>query len=92
MACNKLLEIIKVAYKVNPQIAFEVFIHKVDSDMFMQYEQKYDTLNEISMNMRSLLTEIGVGGDDYGEKEVKIEYHMTSIYDLTIYQALSRVI
>lgn len=55
VACNKLFEIIKVAYKVNPDIRFEVFIHKVDSDMFMQDEQKFDTLNEISQNMRSLL-------------------------------------
>jgi len=38
MACNKLFEIIKVAHKVNPAIRFEVFIHKVDSDMFMQDE------------------------------------------------------
>ena len=36
--CNKLFEIVKVAAKVNPSITFEVFIHKVDSDMFMQYE------------------------------------------------------
>ena len=35
MGCDKLFEIIKVAHKVNPQITFEVFIHKVDSDMFM---------------------------------------------------------
>jgi len=48
MACNKLFEIIKVAQKVNPSITFEVFIHKVDSDMFMQDEQKFDALNEIS--------------------------------------------
>ena len=47
MSCNKLFEIIKVARSVNPAISFEVFIHKVDSDMFMQDEQKMDTLNEI---------------------------------------------
>ena len=34
MCCNKLFEIIRVAHKVNPAITFEVFIHKVDSDMF----------------------------------------------------------
>ena len=38
MSCDKLFEIIKVAHKVNPSITFEVFIHKVDSDMFMQDE------------------------------------------------------
>jgi len=47
-ACNKLFEIIKVAHKINPNITFEVFIHKVDSDLFQQDEQKIDVLNEIS--------------------------------------------
>lgn len=47
MSCNKLFEIIKVAHKINPGISFEVFIHKVDSDMFMQDDQKFDALNEI---------------------------------------------
>jgi len=55
MSCTKLFEIIKVAHKINPAISFEVFIHKVDSDMFMQDDQKFDALNEIQMNMRGLL-------------------------------------
>jgi len=91
MACNKLFEIIKVAHKVNPKIAFEVFIHKVDSDMFMQDEQKFDALNEISQNMRGLLSEFGVNNNGQSQ-EVQIAYYLTSIYDHTIYQALSRVI
>jgi len=40
--------------------------------------------------MRSVLSEFGVGGQ--GNQEVQIGYHLTSIYDHTIYQALSRVI
>ena len=63
ISCTKLYEIIKVAHKVNPLITFEVFIHKVDSDMFLQDDQKFDTLNEISQNMRGLLQE-------YNGKEV----------------------
>jgi len=34
-----------------------VFIHKVDSDMFMTDDQKIDCLNEIQTNMRGLLQE-----------------------------------
>ena len=86
-----LFEIIKVAHSVNPSITFEVFIHKVDTDMFTQDEQKFDALNEISQNMRGLLSEFGVGGLE-ANQEVQIGYHLTSIYDHTIYQALSRVI
>lgn len=39
--------------------------------------------------MRSLLQEYG---SQTNFKEVQVGYHLTSIYDLTIYQALSRVI
>ena len=80
-----------MAHKVNPQITFEVFIHKVDSDMFMQDEHKFETLNEVSQNMRGLLQEYGLGNNN-DDKEVQLGYHLTSIYDLTIYQALSKVI
>ena len=90
-ACQKLFEIIKMAHKVNPQITFEVFIHKVDSDVFMQDEHKFETLNEVSQNMRGLLQEYGLGNNNE-DKEVQLGYHLTSIYDLTIYQALSKVI
>ena len=40
--------------------------------------------------MRRLLSEYGVG--DEQNQDVQIGYHLTSIYDHTIYQALSRVI
>ena len=88
MACNKLFDIIKVAHKVNPNITFEVFIHKVDSDLFMHDDQKYEALSECSQNMRGLLNEYGPANG----KEVQIGFHLTSIYDHSIYQELSRVI
>jgi len=53
--------------------------------MFMQEDQKYDTLNEISQNMRGLLQEQGLGGFNSDVKDLQIGYHLTSIYDLTIY-------
>jgi Ras-related GTP-binding protein C/D len=95
LACNKFFDVIKVAYKLNPSIMFEVFIHKVDPDLFTQDEQKFDTLNEVSLNMQSLLREFGLSGDGQGEDGnnfVRLHYNLTSIYDLTIFQALSQVI
>ena len=59
--------------------------------MFMQDEHKFETLNEVSQNMRGLLQEYGLGNNN-DDKEVQLGYHLTSIYDLTIYQALSKVI
>lgn len=38
---------------------YEVFIHKVDSDMFMNDDQKLECLNAIQLNMRGLLHEYG---------------------------------
>ena len=43
----KLRDIIKVASNLNKNISYEVFIHKVDTDMFLSDDQKMDCLNEI---------------------------------------------
>ena len=46
-ACQKLFEVIKETCKIKPDIWYEVFIHKVDSDMFMNDDQKIECLNAI---------------------------------------------
>jgi Ras-related GTP-binding protein C/D len=90
-ACNQLYEIIKQAHKINPGILFEVFIHKVDSDMFQHDEQKFEALREISENMRRLLSEYAnTMGSMAQNNEVQIGYHLTSIYDHSIYLTLSK--
>ena len=38
--------------------------------MFMQDEHKFETLNEVSMNMRGLLQEYGLGGYDADVKDL----------------------
>jgi Ras-related GTP-binding protein C/D len=68
----------------NKNISYEVFIHKVDTDMFTSDDQKMDTLNEIQDNMRSLLNDNNL--------QVSLSFYLTSIYDHTIYEALSKVI
>jgi Ras-related GTP-binding protein C/D len=65
-------------------IVYEVFIHKVDGDMFMTDDQKVDCLNEIQNNMRNMLREVDIA--------CTISFHLTSIYDHTIYEALSKVV
>ena len=44
---NQLVRTISLAYAVNPSVAFEVFIHKVDGDLFLTDEQKIDCQHEI---------------------------------------------
>lgn len=43
-ACIKLRDLIKQTSEVKPNLNYEVFIHKVDSDMFMTDDQKSDCL------------------------------------------------
>lgn len=55
--CTKLRDIIKTCSAVNKNISYEVFIHKVDTDMFLSDEQKMDCLNDIQEIMRQLLND-----------------------------------
>lgn len=50
--CQKLKDIIKTCSGINKNIQYEVFIHKIDTDMFLSDEQKMDCLNEIQETMR----------------------------------------
>ena len=52
--------------------------------MFLSDEQKMDCLNDIQDLMRSLLSD--------GQLQVSLSFYLTSIYDHTIYEALSKVI
>lgn len=83
-ACQKLFEVIRETHKVKPDIWYEVFIHKVDSDMFMNDDQKIECLNAIQSNMRGLLQEF--------REPISLAFQLTSIYDHTIYVALSKVV
>lgn len=75
---------IRETHKVKPDIWYEVFIHKVDSDMFMNDDQKIECLNMIQSNMRGLLQEF--------KEPISLAFQLTSIYDHTIYVALSKVV
>merc|ERR1740124_1100947 len=75
------------AFRVNPQITIEVFINKVDGELFLSDESKYDCRRDIMAQVTDELQEAGVRPE-----AVSIRYHLTSIYDHSIYEALSRVV
>jgi len=75
------------ALELNPDIVIEVFINKVDGELFLSDESKYDCRRDIMTQVTDELTEAGVSPDS-----VHIRYHLTSIYDHSIYEALSRVV
>jgi Ras-related GTP-binding protein C/D len=80
----RLRDVIKTSSALNKNISYEVFIHKVDTDIFLSDEEKMDCLNEIRENMRQLLSDTSL--------QVSLSFYLTSIYDHTIYEALSKVI
>jgi Ras-related GTP-binding protein C/D len=75
------------ALQVNPNIAIEVFINKVDGELFLSDESKYDCHRDVMTQVHDELVDAGVSPD-----LIQIRYHLTSIYDHSIYEALSRVV
>ncbi|ANB14523.1 Gtr2p [Sugiyamaella lignohabitans] len=81
-ALQNLQQIIEYAFKINPAINFEVLIHKVDglSDDF-----RLDTQRDIMQRVTDELVDANLEG-------VNIAFHLTSIFDHSIYEAFSRII
>lgn len=81
-ALQNLHSIIEYAVKINPAINFEVLIHKVDglSDDF-----RLDTQRDIMQRVTDELIDANLEG-------VNLSFHLTSIFDHTIFEAFSRII
>jgi Ras-related GTP-binding protein C/D len=65
-----------------PRVNLEVFIHKTDG---LSEEYKYDTFREVRQRVQDELA-------DYGYGDRSISYYQTSIYDHSIFEAMSKVI
>ncbi|KAJ1547324.1 hypothetical protein HK096_003401 [Nowakowskiella sp. JEL0078] len=81
-AINRLCHVINKAQNVNPQISFEIFIHKVDEPTD---DRGIETKKEISQRISDDLKELEL-------ENIHISYHLTSIYDHSIFEAFSLVI
>lgn len=82
-ALPKLVETISTAHSLNPNIHFEVFLHKVDGD-FMSEETKAERQQDIQHYVSSELADTN---DD-----VLVSYYLTSIYDHSALEAFSKVV
>jgi len=67
---------------VNPKLNFHVLIHKVDGDNYLSDDHK----NECQREIKKSIT------DELAESQIKPRYHMTSIYDHTIFAAMSQIV
>jgi Ras-related GTP-binding protein C/D len=70
------------AHQVNPEIRFEVFIHKADG---LQEESKVEL-------QRALQTQILEDCHDSGAGQMHFSFFLTSIYDHSIFEAFSKVV
>lgn len=82
--CTRLRDIISEASKVNKNIYYEVFIHKVDSDMYATDDQRMDVYNDFQREIRRELKDADIN--------VNISFYLTSIYDHTVFDALSKIV
>jgi len=83
-AIEYFIQMAKIAFKVNPRIAFDVLIHKVDGDAYLSDDHKADCQREIIQSISEELNESKLG--------IRPSYHMTSIYDHTIFEAFSKIV
>lgn len=81
-ALNKLNVTVTKAYKVNPNIKFETFIHKVDG---LTEDNKMETQRDIHQRANDDLS-------DAGFHNINLSFHLTSIYDHSIFEAFSKVV
>ena len=78
---NRLITTILNLRPIYPQIHIEVFVHKIDA---LNAELKADTFQDIVQTVDDNL-------NDQQYTNVQISYHLTSIYDHSIFEALSKV-
>jgi len=79
---SKLHSTIIAIQRFYPAINIEVFVHKVDG---LSDEYKLDTQRDIMQRTQDELS-------DNGLDNVQVSYHLTSIYDHSIFEAFSKVI
>eukprot|EP01135_Chromosphaera_perkinsii_P001030 Nk52_evm44s156 gene=Nk52_evmTU44s156 len=83
-ALSKLNVTVTKAHRVNPDITFEVFIHKVDG---LSDEHKIETQRDIHQRATD---ELGECADL--DHNIHLSFYLTSIYDHSIFEAFSKVV
>ena len=79
---NELLRTAVFLAEHYPRVNLEVFIHKTDG---LSEEYKYDTFREVRQRVQDELS-------DYGYGDRSVSYYQTSVFDYSIFEAMSKVI
>ncbi|CAF4038804.1 unnamed protein product [Rotaria sp. Silwood1] len=95
---SSLIMIIQSGRRVNPRLRYEVFIHKVDQ---LSEETKIETQRDIHNQVRDRFADLNGGTDTWpltsfgsnpNSQNILINFHLTSIFDHSIFEAFSKVI
>eukprot|EP01028_Stygiella_incarcerata_P004824 TRINITY_DN2096_c0_g1_i1.p1 TRINITY_DN2096_c0_g1~~TRINITY_DN2096_c0_g1_i1.p1 ORF type:complete len:346 (-),score=81.05 TRINITY_DN2096_c0_g1_i1:259-1296(-) len=78
---SRLIRTVAKAHSINPSIVFDVFIHKVDG---ISEDHKISARRRIEQQVAEELED--------AQLKIDILYHLTSIYDHSVFQAFSKVI
>ncbi|XP_073428271.1 ras-related GTP-binding protein C [Dendrobates tinctorius] len=81
-ALSRLHVTVSKAYKANPDMNFEVFIHKVDG---LSDDHKIETQRDIHQRANDDLADVGL-------EKLHLSFYLTSIYDHSIFEAFSKVV
>ena len=81
-ALTRLHITVSKAYKVNPDMNFEVFIHKVDG---LSDDHKIETQRDIHQRANDDLADAGL-------EKIHLSFYLTSIYDHSIFEAFGKVV
>jgi Ras-related GTP-binding protein C/D len=81
-ALKHFVQVVHKAHCVNPDLRFEVFLHKIDC---IAEDRQTDLLYKVSTDQQSLF-------DECGMSDIDIRFHLTSIYDISLWQGMSRVV
>ncbi len=82
---NSISELLRIAFflaEAYPQVNLEVFIHKTDG---LSEDYRNDTFREVRQRVQDELSDEG-----YGDRAVS--YYQTSIFDHSIFEAMSKVV
>jgi Ras-related GTP-binding protein C/D len=83
-AVTNAAKLIARSHRVNPSIGYDILIHKVDGDMFLNEEVKVECQRDINAMLdRELRTH---------QVDVPVLFHRTSIYDYSVFEAFSKLV
>jgi len=80
----ELVKLIETAYQENPKINVEIFVHKAEA---LSGEYKNENFRQIQQRLVDELLDISGDFEDF-----PLNFYLTSIFDQSIFDALSRVV